>query len=365
MTQPDLDIADFPQIFLDDRPLIDTRSPGEFAKGSFPGAVNLPLMTDSERAQVGTTYKQQGQAAAIALGHQLVKGEVKAARVRQWCEFAQQHPQAILFCWRGGLRSQLTQQWMLEAGITCPRIVGGYKALRRFLIEQSTALSQSLPLLLLAGMTGSGKTALLVKIPRSIDLEGLANHRGSSFGRRPDAQPSQIQFENALAVCLLKLASQSHEPILIEDESSFVGACSLPSALFQQMQHSPRVLLELPVESRIDNIIQDYVVDLHQQYCQFHGEQGFAMYAQNLTTGLERLKKRLGSEKYLQMSRALSTALAIQGQTGEIDGHRQWIAPLLRAYYDASYDFQLAKQRQTILFTGNAQHVQAWLQNVD
>jgi tRNA 2-selenouridine synthase len=359
--QRDLDVADFPDLFLQDTPLIDTRSPGEFTKGSFPGAVNLPLLTDTERAQVGTTYKQKGQAAAIELGHQLVTGEVKAARVRQWCEFVQMHPQAKLFCWRGGLRSQLTQAWMLEAGVACPSVVGGYKALRRFLIEQSAALSQTLPLILLAGMTGSGKTSLLVKIPRSIDLEGLANHRGSSFGRRPHAQPSQIQFENALAICLLKLAFESHQPILIEDESSFVGACSLPLALFQQMQQSPRVLLELPVASRINNIVQDYVVDLHREYCKVHGEQGFSLFSDNLTTGLERLKKRLGSELYLQMRQALENALAIQMQTGKTDAHRQWISPLLSNYYDASYNYQLAKQQHTILFKGNHQEVETWL----
>ncbi|MFT5311825.1 MAG: tRNA 2-selenouridine synthase [Paraglaciecola sp.] len=361
--QQDLDIADFPNLFLNDTPLIDTRSPGEFAKGSFPGAVNLPLLTDPERAQVGTTYKQQGQAAAIELGHQLVTGEVKAARVQRWCEYVQQHPQARLFCWRGGLRSQLTQAWMLEAGVACPRIVGGYKALRHFLIEQSTVLSQTLPLLLLAGMTGSGKTSLLVKIPRNIDLEGLANHRGSSFGRRPDGQPSQIQFENALAVALLKLANASLEPVLIEDESSFVGACSLPLALFEQMQQSPRILLELPFASRIDNIIQDYVVDLHRDYCKVHPEQGFALFSDNLTTGLERLKKRLGNEKYLEIRQALEKALALQQQTGETDAHRQWISPLLLKYYDSSYDYQLAKQQQTILFKGNTEEVEAWLKH--
>jgi len=363
--QQDLDIRDFPGLFLKDTPLIDTRSPGEFAKGSFPGAVNLPLLSDTERAQVGTTYKQKGQAAAIELGHQLVNGDVKAARVQLWCEYVQQHPQALLFCWRGGLRSQLSQAWMLEAGVACPRIVGGYKALRRFLIEQSSALSQTLPLILLAGMTGSGKTTLLLKIPRNIDLEGLANHRGSSFGRRPHGQPSQIQFENALAVALLKLANESHEPILIEDESSFIGSCSLPLTLFQQMKHSPRVLLALPLQSRIDNIIQDYVIDLHREYCKVHGEQGFALYSDNLTGGLERLQKRLGSEQYLAIRHALDKALAIQQETGKIEAHRQWISPLLANYYDNSYNYQLAKQQHTILFKGKPEEVEAWLKNQD
>lgn len=361
--QQNLDIESFPDLFLKDTPLIDTRSPGEFAKGSFPSAVNLPLLSDSERAQVGTIYKQEGQAAAIKLGHQLVTGDIKAARVQQWCEFVRQHPQARLFCWRGGLRSQLTQAWMLEAGVACPRIVGGYKALRRFLIEQSSALSQTLPLILLAGMTGSGKTTLLVKLDRSIDLEGLANHRGSSFGRRANAQPSQIHFENALAIRLLKLANESHGPILIEDESSFIGSCSLPLALFQQMKQSPRVLLELPLASRIDNIIQDYVVDLHREYCNMHGEQGFALFSDNLSAGLERLKKRLGNEKYAQIRQALENALAIQRQTGQTQAHRQWISPLLAKYYDTSYDFQLARQQQTILFKGSHEEVEAWLRH--
>ena len=161
--------SDFSQLFLHDTPLVDTRSPGEFAKGSFPHAVNLPLMLYDERAKVGTCYKQHGQVAAIALGHKLVCGEIKLQRVQSWIKFAQTHPQGYLFCWRGGLRSKISLEWLREVGVEYPRIPGGYKALRRFLIDQTEAIIQKRPLILLAGRTGSGKTHVLNSLPTSID----------------------------------------------------------------------------------------------------------------------------------------------------------------------------------------------------
>jgi len=126
---------DFRQLFLQNVPLMDVRAPVEFAKGAFPQAVNLPLMNDSERQKVGTRYKQQGQAAAIALGHQLVRGKLKAARIDAWLAQVQAAPEGYLYCFRGGLRSQLVQQWLSEAGVQYPRVIGGYKAMRRFLID--------------------------------------------------------------------------------------------------------------------------------------------------------------------------------------------------------------------------------------
>ena len=118
--------------------MLDTRAPVEFVKGAFPGAVNIPLMNDAEREQIGLRYKQQGQDAAIALGHQLVSGETKAARIRAWADFAHRHPDGCLYCFRGGLRSRIARQWIQEeAGIDYPRVAGGYKAMRGFLLEGS------------------------------------------------------------------------------------------------------------------------------------------------------------------------------------------------------------------------------------
>ena len=176
----------------------------EFAKGSFPNAINAPLMNDEERHRTGICYKEKGQDKAIELGHQLVNGDIKAQRVEAWKRFAAQNPHGYLFCFRGGLRSRITQQWMHEAGVDFPLVKGGYKALRRYLIDSLEALVESSEFRILSGRTGTGKTRVLQQLPNPVDLEGLANHRGSSFGRQVSPQPAQIDFENRLAVAMLK-----------------------------------------------------------------------------------------------------------------------------------------------------------------
>ena len=119
------DINDFPALFRNQIPLIDTRAPVEFNRGSMPSAINLPLMNDAERESVGRCYKDDGPEAAIALGHQLVTGTVRDDRIAAWAEFTKAHPQGALFCFRGGMRSKLCQQWLKDAGIDYPRISGG------------------------------------------------------------------------------------------------------------------------------------------------------------------------------------------------------------------------------------------------
>ena len=169
------DCTDFRQLFLDDVPMMDMRAPVEFAKGAFPGVVNLPLMNDQERQKVGTCYKQQGQAAAIALGHQLVSGTTKQARLEAWAAFAKAHPDGYLYCFRGGLRSQIVQGWLRdEAGIQYPRVKGGYKAMRTFLLETTQQAVEECDFVLVGGLTGTGKTDVLHQLDNVLDLEGLS-----------------------------------------------------------------------------------------------------------------------------------------------------------------------------------------------
>jgi tRNA 2-selenouridine synthase len=175
--------AQFDDLLLGQRPMFDVRAPIEFSKGAFPNVINLPLMSDDERHQIGSCYKEQGQEAAITLGHQLVSGTTKNQRVEQWHAFASQHPNAVLYCFRGGLRSKVTQQWLAEAGIAIPFVEGGYKALRTHLIERLDKLVEDVPAFVLSGRTGTGKTEILPQFDRTIDLEGIAKHRGSSFGK--------------------------------------------------------------------------------------------------------------------------------------------------------------------------------------
>ena len=133
-------VDDFRALFLDGRALLDVRAPVEFAKGAFPGAVNVPLLTDAERHEVGVRYKRRGQDAAIALGAELVDERERSDRVARWQAFAEAHPDGALYCFRGGLRSRITRHWLAEAGVELPLVTGGYKAMRAFLIAELARL---------------------------------------------------------------------------------------------------------------------------------------------------------------------------------------------------------------------------------
>jgi tRNA 2-selenouridine synthase len=212
------DTQDYLSILLSDTPLLDVRAPMEFAQGAFPHAKNWPLMNDEERHHVGLTYKQKGQDQAIELGHELVSGHIKQARVAQWVEFAKANPQGYLYCFRGGLRSRISQQWLAEAGIQYPRIIGGYKAMRTFLLESLEQNIDASSFVLVAGFTGCGKTEVMKELTAAIDLEMLAHHRGSSFGKHATDQPVQIDFDNRLAIALLRLSTRGIKKIALEDE---------------------------------------------------------------------------------------------------------------------------------------------------
>ena len=239
------DIQDYRQLFLSDVPLMDVRAPIEFSKGAFPAAINLPVLNDRERELVGTCYKENGQDAAIALGHSLLTEDIKAQRVQAWGDFAKANPEGYLYCFRGGLRSRSTQQALKDAGINYPLVLGGYKAMRRFLIDELEINASTLPYCVVAGPTGSGKTELILDLKGAVDLEGLANHRGSSFGKLPGGQPSQIDFENRLSIVLLRHRAQSTPmaPVYVEDEGRLIGRCALPEILKTRMSESPVVIL--------------------------------------------------------------------------------------------------------------------------
>ncbi|MBX8472502.1 tRNA 2-selenouridine(34) synthase MnmH [Pseudomonas sp. RIT778] len=361
-----VDFTDYRDIFLNDRPLMDARAPVEFHKGAFPGALNLPLMNDIERQRVGTCYKHHGQQAAIELGHQLVSGAVKAERLQAWAAFARAHPEGFLYCFRGGLRSQIVQQWLKsEAGIDYPRIGGGYKALRGVLIDTLESAQAECDFVLLGGMTGTGKTEVLVQLRNSVDLEGHANHRGSSFGKRATGQPSNIDFENRLAIDFLKKRAAGIEQFVLEDESRVVGSCALPLSLYQGMQQYPMVWLEDRFEQRVERILGDYVVDLSAEFQAVHGDEGFGRFSERLLDSLDNVHKRLGGERHRRMRVLMEEALAEQGRSGAVDLHRAWIEGLLREYYDPMYVFQREKKGGRIEFAGERQAVIEYLRQRD
>lgn len=356
---------DFRQIFLQSAPLMDVRAPVEFAKGAFPGAVNLPLMTDTERQQVGTCYKHSGQEAAIALGHKLVNGEIKAQRVAAWAQFAKANPQGYLYCFRGGLRSQLVQQWLAEAGIDYPRVIGGYKAMRRFLIDSLEQTVQDLPLNIVAGLTGTGKTEVITAVGNSLDLEGHAHHRGSSFGRHATPQPNQIDFENALSIEALRITDKGFKQLVLEDEGRMVGSCTVPLELFRIMQQAPLIWLEDSFENRVKRILGDYVVDMHGEFAALHPDDpqaAFDQFAEHLTGGLLRIRKRLGGDKQQDLLACMEDALTEQRRSGSVDAHQEWIAALLTDYYDPMYAYQRSGKDERVVFSGDQQAVVDYLQ---
>ncbi|TWG83804.1 tRNA 2-selenouridine synthase [Cupriavidus gilardii J11] len=353
--QPRADTADFGTVLLSGVPLLDLRAPGEFARGAFPGAVNLPLMDDDERHLVGCRYKEQGQQAAIVLGHELVSGARKDARMAAWADFARRHPDGYLYCFRGGLRSQIVQRWLRdEAGIAYPRVVGGYKAMRTFLLDSLDAAASEADWLVLGGMTGSGKTELLIALDSGVDLEGHAMHRGSSFGRRARPQPSQIDFENALAIDLLRRRRAGAHTLMIEDEGRFIGSRDVPPRLYARMQASPLVWLDEPFDARVERVLGDYVVDLSAEFIDAHGpELGFDAFAARLRQALADIARRLGGARHAELAAMLDHALRRQREHGDVAAHRGWIAGLLRHYYDPMYDYQRQSREARVVFRGD------------
>ncbi|RRV15908.1 tRNA 2-selenouridine(34) synthase MnmH [Pseudomonas saudiphocaensis] len=357
------DTCDYRQLFLADIPMVDVRAPVEFAKGAFPGVINLPLMNDLERQKVGTCYKQHGQQAAIELGNRLVSGSLKDERIQAWADFARNNPQGYIYCFRGGLRSQIVQQWLKsEAGIDYPRVTGGYKALRNFLLDSLEQAAASLDFVLVGGMTGTGKTEVLARLDNSsVDLEGLANHRGSSFGKRATPQPAQIDFENALAVRLLKMQAANVSQFVLEDEARLVGRCSVPLSLFQGMQRYPLVWLEDSLEGRVERILKDYVTDLCGEFIAEQGDSGFSAFAERLQQSLVNISKRLGGEQYKRLALIMDQALAEQARSGAVDLHRDWIKALLTGYYDPMYVYQRESKASRIEFAGEQDAVVEYL----
>ncbi len=358
-SRPDTD--DYLSLFLNDVPLMDVRAPVEFSRGSFPNTENTPLMNDEERHRVGICYKEKGQDKAIELGHQLVSGDIKAQRIEAWKRFVARHPEGYLFCFRGGLRSRLTQQWIRDAGIDYPLVKGGYKALRRFLIDSLEAQVKSGEFRILSGRTGTGKTRVLQQLPNPVDLEGLANHRGSSFGRQVTPQPSQIDFENRLAVAMLKAHHLKGGPIYLEDESRLVGRCALPESLKNRMAESPLLILEQPMEERIGIIREDYVEGMFADYVNRDGtEAGWLNFRDYLLSAIERIRKRLGGERHRQLRGLMEEELLQQETTGRTGTHDAWIEALLTDYYDPMYDYQLSQKEGRILVRGGPNTILEW-----
>jgi len=299
---------------LENPVLIDVRSEGEFAEATIPGAVNLPLLNNEERAQVGTTYVQTSPTEARELGLSLVSPKLPAL-VKKAEEFENKGP-LVVFCWRGGMRSKALATVLDLMGMTVYRLQGGYKAYRRAVVD---FFAQPFPkhVVVLRGNTGVGKTEILGKLRQdgypAIDLEKIANNRGSVFGAIGlGSPPSQKAFESMLYEEVKALSR--HNYVIVECESKRIGRVTLPEHFFAAMQSGTQVLVYDSLENRVERLVKEYT--------QFPDSMS------QISQALERLVKTLGRERVREYQELL--------QAGQLS---QFTRRMLEEYYDHLYAY--------------------------
>jgi tRNA 2-selenouridine synthase len=347
---------DFKSIVINSTPLIDVRAPIEFEKGSFPNAVNLPLINDKERHDIGICYKKHGSKKAMELGHQLVSGEVKQERVESWLNFIKANSDAKIFCFRGGQRSKISQEWLSELGYDISRFKGGYKAFRNYLISEIEESCTKFKPIILGGRTGSGKTILLNTLENAIDLEGLANHRGSSFGRKITPQPTQINFENAMAYNLIQKLDKGFKDLVFEDEGNRVGSVFIPKVFADYLSKAPLIILETPTLERVDITFDEYVVQGQKMY-----KGNLSLWRDEMLGSMNRIIRRLGSQRHKEVSTSFERAFDEQMRCGSLEAHKEWIETLLSEYYDPMYDYQIEKKSKQVEFRGSSEEIVEYL----
>lgn len=301
--------------------IIDVRSPSEFKQGHLPHSHSLPLFDDDERALIGTAYKRKSRIEAIDLGLSIL-----AEKIEVWINRAEllDSKQINVLCWRGGMRSGFAAQLLESCGYQSSTLIGGYKTFRRRVLATWNGLpSTKIKLFVVGGLTGSGKTKILSALKKLgeqvLDLEDLAQHRGSAFGHIGlSQQPTQEQFENQLADEWLKF--DLTQPIWIEDESRLIGKCHLPSKLYEMMQQAPLFYLECSEEERLQNLLQLY---------------GSAS-RETLINATQCLMRRLGTQLTSQIIELI--------QSGDLLNATKH----LMIYYDKTYSHQLKKRTSPI-----------------
>lgn len=290
--------------------LVDVRSSGEFGDFTIPGSVNIPLFTDAERAEIGTIYKQQSMQAAKDRGLEIVSAKLPAF-IRS---FEAIEPRKAVYCWRGGMRSRTTATLLSLMGIRVYRLTGGIRAYRQWVVDQLEHMEIRQQVYVIRGNTGTGKTKLLQQLAERgypvLDLEGMAAHRGSIFGQIGLQPHNQKTFDSLLLKELLEL--HDRPLLLIEAESQRVGRVVLPDFIMRAKERGQPIDIILPLEKRIDHILDDYKPQLHQQEC---------------------------IEAYSRIKRRIHTPIA-----AEIEQHLQngrfpeAVRLLLEHYYDPRYE---------------------------
>lgn len=296
--------------------IVDVRTPAEFNQGHITGAVNIPLFSDEERVIIGTLYKKQGKDVAVEKGLEFV-GPKMASFVKEAKKIAQEKT-IFIYCWRGGMRSG-SMAWLFRtAGLKVKRLTGGYKAYRTSFLED--VLTRGWKMIVLGGPTGCGKTEILHRLKEQheqvLDIEGLANHKGSAFGALGQMeQPTTEQFVNLLHVALRNMDPAL--PVWCEGESISIGRVYIPKELYEIMQNSPFIYLTLPVELRLNRLMDEYgKFDISE-----------------LTDSFKRIERRLGGQhakaaiEYLQ------------------NGNIREAARIALSYYDKSYNRAISEHR--------------------
>ena len=348
----DYDINDMISIIKNNIPLIDLRAPIEFNRGAFPSSINIPILNDEQRATVGIKYKKKGSQSAERLGFDLVKSQ-KDEIVYLWKNFIKENPATYIYCMRGGKRSQIAKSWLHHEGVNIPTIKGGYKALRQTSIEILNSVSEDQKSwIILAGRTGTGKTAILKDLNSAIDLEKHALHRGSAFGGLTEEQPTAINFENNLASEYIK---HDNKIIFLEDESRRIGKLAIPNAWYTRMKESKIVIIELDIEERISNIAKEYV------YNPLDNGMPKEKLNKLLQSSLLKIHKRLGLKLYNEISIKIQNILIDLNKSS----HEEWIKELLVNYYDPMYDYQLETKKDRCLLRGNKSKVINFLNQIE
>jgi tRNA 2-selenouridine synthase len=304
--------------------LIDVRSPCEHVVEAIPGSLNIPLLSDDERAEVGTIYKQQGD--LIARRHALSLISPKIPQLVESIASLRKHGQSpVIYCWRGGLRSEAVSSVLSIAGVDCFRLSGGYKAWRASVIADFTADRYPFQAVVLVGLTGTGKTDILREIARKgasvLDLEALANHRGSVFGGLGlGEQPTQKNFDAALWAQLRELPRDM--PVFLEGESRKVGRIALPDCVFARIQKGTHVLVTGSLEKRAERITQDYL----------NPERSPDQALAQALILVDHLRERLGNKMVDELKHMLSTGSVTEA-----------VRILLSDYYDPLYNKQIER----------------------
>ena len=331
---------------------IDLRSENEFSKGTIPGSVNFPILTDNHFEKVGKEYKSKGKDAALTLGLKLVNGYLKESLTDSWEQHIARNPGCLVFCYRGGMRSQIALEWLSERDIMINRLEKGYKKFRSNILAQHQDKNKyKKEWIIIGGLTGSGKTAFIKNYKETIDLEEIANHRGSAFGRKKSNQPTQVNFENILTV---KYLEHQFSQLLLEDESRTIGRAGLPGSWYEKMQISKLVVIEIEHEERLENIYGEYVF---QELKIIKDE---AELLSKYSTALDRIKRRLGNNLHNQIKEFMNIGFGHNDK----EAHKKWISILLTNYYDKMYNYKLEIRHKDIVHKGGTVSCSKYLKSI-